>query len=205
MKATGIIILGTNGNCIDIAETVAVLGFLDDAPELQGKSVAGLPVLGKIADAGRFSDAQFVNGIGSPRSYRKKPDIIAGLKLPACRWATVIHSTAVFSSRAKIGAGTVLLANVSIGANVTLGNHVMVLQNTVISHDTVVGNFTAIATGVCVSGFCKIGTNCYIGSGATVRDGVRIGDRALVGIGSNVVADVPADAVVMGNPAKPRA
>ncbi len=204
MNSTGIIILGTNGNCIDIAETVAASGFLDDAPELQGKSVAGLPVLGKIADAAKFKDAKFVNGIGSPRSYRKKPDIIANLGLSADRWATVIHPTAVVSPSAKIGAGTVLLANVSVGANVTIGRHVMVLQNTVISHDSVVGDFTAIATGVCISGACQIGTNCYLGSGSTLRDGVRVGDRALIGIGSNVVADVPAEAVVMGNPAKPR-
>lgn len=205
MKPAGIIILGTNGNCVDIAETVEAAGFLDDAPELQGKTVAGLPVLGRISDAVKFKDAKFVNGIGSPRSYRKKPEIIAGLNLPAERWATVIHPTAVVSPRAKIGFGTVLLANVSVGANVTLGAHVTVLQNTVISHDSLVGDFTAIATGVCISGLCKIGTNCYLGSGSTLRDGVRVGDRALVGIGSNVVADVPADAVVMGNPAKPRA
>lgn len=204
MKQTGIIILGTNGNCIDISEFVEARGFLDDAPELQGQTVAGLPVLGKIADAPKFSDAKFVNGIGSPRSYRRKPDIIAATGIPASRWATVVHPTAVVSPRARLGAGVVLLANVSVGANVTLGNHVLVLQNSVISHDSVIGDFTAIATGVCVSGLCQVGTNCYLGSHSSLRDGVRVGDRALVGIAANVVADVPADAVVMGNPAKPR-
>lgn len=42
-----------------------------------------------------------------------------------------------------------------------------------------------------------------IGSGATVLGGVRIGRRATVGAGAVVVADVPPDATVVGNPARP--
>ena len=34
-------------------------------------------------------------------------------------------------------------------------------------------------------------------------NGVRVGDRALVGLGSNVIRDVPAGARVAGNPARP--
>ena len=40
-----------------------------------------------------------------------------------------------------------------------------------------------------------------IGSGATILANVTIGERALVGAGSVVTRDVPADAIVAGNPA----
>jgi acetyltransferase-like isoleucine patch superfamily enzyme len=40
-----------------------------------------------------------------------------------------------------------------------------------------------------------------IGSGATILCGITIGERALVGAGSVVTRDVPAGAVVAGNPA----
>ena len=43
---------------------------------------------------------------------------------------------------------------------------------------------------------------CYIGAGSTIRDGLTIGDRALCGMGSVVLRDVPARTVVVGNPAK---
>jgi len=42
-----------------------------------------------------------------------------------------------------------------------------------------------------------------IGSGATILCGVCIGEDAIVGAGSVVTKDVPANAVVAGNPARP--
>lgn len=41
-----------------------------------------------------------------------------------------------------------------------------------------------------------------IGSGATILCGITIGADAMIGAGSVVVSDVPANAVVAGNPAK---
>lgn len=206
-----IIIIGCNGNCVDIAEAIErlasrgdkikLLGFLDDADATQGASVSGHPVLGRIANAARFPEARFVNGIGSPRSYRCKPEIVARLNVSPDRWATIIHPTAVVSRHAQIGAGTVLLANVSVGAGAKIGTHCMVLQNTVISHDSVVGDYTALATGVCVSGKCNVGDNSYIGSNVSIRDGVSIAPGTLVGMGAVVVKDLPVACVAYGNPA----
>ena len=48
-----------------------------------------------------------------------------------------------------------------------------------------------------------IGDDVWLGAGAVVLPGVTIGDRAVVGAGSVVTRDVPADAVVAGNPARP--
>ncbi len=41
-----------------------------------------------------------------------------------------------------------------------------------------------------------------IGTGATILGGVQIGPRAIVGAGSVVTRDVPADTIVAGNPAR---
>jgi UDP-2-acetamido-3-amino-2,3-dideoxy-glucuronate N-acetyltransferase len=41
-----------------------------------------------------------------------------------------------------------------------------------------------------------------IGGGATILPGVEIGERAMVGAGSVVTRDVPARAIVVGNPAR---
>src|ERR1700760_3524866 len=41
-----------------------------------------------------------------------------------------------------------------------------------------------------------------IGAGAVILPGVTVGERAMVGAGAVVTKDVPADAVVVGNPAR---
>jgi acetyltransferase-like isoleucine patch superfamily enzyme len=47
-----------------------------------------------------------------------------------------------------------------------------------------------------------IGNDVWIGARAVVLKGVTVGDRAVVGMGSVVTKDVPADCVVAGNPAR---
>lgn len=48
----------------------------------------------------------------------------------------------------------------------------------------------------------RIGHDVWIGGGAIILPGVTIGDRSVIGAGSVVVRDVPADTVVVGNPAR---
>ena len=48
----------------------------------------------------------------------------------------------------------------------------------------------------------RVGTGASIGSNATVIGGVTIGAHAVVGAGAVVTRDVPACAIVAGNPAK---
>lgn len=47
-----------------------------------------------------------------------------------------------------------------------------------------------------------IGRDVWIGGGAIILPGVRIGDRAVIGAGSVVTRDVPADVFAAGNPCR---
>lgn len=48
----------------------------------------------------------------------------------------------------------------------------------------------------------RIGNDVWIGGGAIVLPGVTIGDRCVIGAGSVVTRDVPADTLAVGNPAR---
>lgn len=48
-----------------------------------------------------------------------------------------------------------------------------------------------------------IGRDCWIGGSAIISPGITIGDRVIVGAGAVVTKDVPDDAIVVGNPARP--
>lgn len=206
-----IIILGIGGNAIDIAEAEqarptgqrrTILGFLDDDPKSWGAKVGGFRVLGGLADARRFSDAEFVNGIGSATSFPKKPEILAKTGLPRERFTNVIHPLAWVSPSATLGVGIALLAGVSVCAQAKLGDHVIVLPNSVISHDDTIGAYTCITSGVCISGSVDIGPGCYLGTNCSIRGNLRIGAQVLVGMGATVVTAIGDNQVVVGTPAR---
>lgn len=47
-----------------------------------------------------------------------------------------------------------------------------------------------------------IGKNCWLGAGVIVLPGVSIGDNTVIGAGSVVTKDVPANVVAVGNPCR---
>jgi sugar O-acyltransferase (sialic acid O-acetyltransferase NeuD family) len=209
-----VVILGTGGNSVDILDTLHdvndaagrqvydCVGFLDDNEGSWGTLRLGAKILGPLAAARELDDCHFVNGIGAPGSFLRKPAILAKAGVDRERFVTIVHPTASVSRTATLGRGTVVFQNVTITTNVRIGDHVIVLPNSVISHDDVVGDYTCIAGGVCISGDVRIGSVCYLGTKSAVIGGVQIGDGCLVGMGSVVLSDVATGSVVVGNPGR---
>ena len=48
----------------------------------------------------------------------------------------------------------------------------------------------------------RIGKNCWLGAGVVVLPGVSIGDNSIIGAGSIVTKDIPANVVAVGNPCR---
>lgn len=48
----------------------------------------------------------------------------------------------------------------------------------------------------------RIGRNCWIGAAVTILPGVTIGDNSVIGAGSVVTRDIPANVVAMGSPCR---
>ena len=47
-----------------------------------------------------------------------------------------------------------------------------------------------------------IGKNCWIAGNVTILPGVTIGDNTVIGAGSVVTKDIPANSLAFGNPCK---
>ena len=47
-----------------------------------------------------------------------------------------------------------------------------------------------------------IGKNVWIGGNVTICPGVKIGDKSVIGAGSVVTKDIPANVMAAGNPCK---
>lgn len=124
----------------------------------------------------------------------------AGLTLPE---TSSIHWRAEFYAPERIVIGdyctigdTAFLdgrSGLTIGDSVNLGSHVSIYTR---EHDVDATDFAE--TGAAVT----VGHHAWISSHAIVLPGVTIGEGAVVAAGAVVVRDVPAYAIVGGNPAR---
>lgn len=83
-----------------------------------------------------------------------------------------------------------------------IDDHAKIDDHVHIAHNVHVCKGAMIVACAEVSGGVVVGDEAWIGPNSTVIQQKIIGKRALIGIGSNVLKDIPDDAVYAGNPAR---
>jgi len=111
-----------------------------------------------------------------------------------------IQRSAVIGARCKISSHAFICSGVRIEDEVFVGHHAC-FTNDRFPRATREGG-TLQREGDWTVEPTRVGARASIGSGAVVLPGIEIGEGALVGAGAVVTRDVPAGAVVAGNPAR---
>ena len=88
------------------------------------------------------------------------------------------------------------------GGLITIGRHTLVGPNCQIYTPTHPQNHLARREPVETALPVDIGDDCWLGGGVIVCPGVHIGPRCIIGAGSVVTHDIPADSLAAGNPAR---
>jgi acetyltransferase-like isoleucine patch superfamily enzyme len=111
-----------------------------------------------------------------------------------------IQKNATIGRRCKISSHSFICEGVTIEDNVFIGHGVIFVNDAYPRATTPEG---ALQTG---SDWkvetTRVKRGASVGSGATILCNVTIGENAIVGAGSVVTKDVPANTIVAGNPAK---
>jgi acetyltransferase-like isoleucine patch superfamily enzyme len=111
-----------------------------------------------------------------------------------------IQKNAVIGKRCKISSHTFICEGVVIEDNVFIGHGVIFTNDSYPRATTPEGDLQEELDWTVEPIVIKKGAS--IGSSATVLANIAIGENAIVGAGSVVTKDVPANSIVAGNPAK---
>jgi len=111
-----------------------------------------------------------------------------------------IQKGAKVGKNCKISSHTFICEGVTIEDNVFVGHNVTFINDIYPRATTEGGRLQTDDDWVCVPTLVRQGAS--IGSSATLLCGVTVGENAIIGAGSVVTKDVPANTIVAGNPAR---
>ena len=196
------VLVGAFQEIVELCEAcdVEIAGIFDE--HVKGDFM-GHKILGRDEDARRLADRLRDTPVlivpDAPAVRRKLAAYYLSL---GYRPGSLVSPRAVVSKSASIGHGTVVQSCCHISASVRLGEFVKVNAAANLMHDSVVGDFTTIAPNAVLLGRVSVRAGCYVGANATLLPDIQVGEAAVVGAGAVVTRDVPARAVVVGNPAQ---
>ena len=144
------------------------------------------------------------------------PDVRLGRDVSLATFTNLYGCT--IGDETKIGAFVEIQKNVTVGRRCKISTHTFICEGVTIEDAVFIGHGVTFINDPYPRATTRTGelqrecdwkveptvvkVGASIGSGATIMSSVVIGEHAIVGAGSVVTRDVPANAIVAGNPAR---
>lgn len=198
MAAIPIFLIGAGGHaasCIDVIEQsghFAVVALVGTSSEV-GSEFLGYSVVGTDKDLPELvaKHRNAIIAIGQIKSPDTRIRLFQRLEEIGCNLPVIVSPQAYVSTRATIGAGTIVMHGAVINAGAVIGRNCIVNSMSLIEHDARIEDHCHIATAAVVNGNVSIGAGAFVGSQSCIREGLKIGERCLIGMGQHVLKDCP--------------
>jgi acetyltransferase-like isoleucine patch superfamily enzyme len=143
------------------------------------------------------------------------PDVKLGRNVKLSKFINLYGCT--IGDNVKIGAFVEIQKNAFVGHNCKISSHTFICEGVTIEDEVFVGHSVAFINDMYPRATADgrlqsesdwkvektlVKRGASIGSGATILAKVTIGENAIIGAGSVVTKDVPANTIVAGNPAR---
>lgn len=203
-----IIIWGASGHAFVVSEIARlvgydIVGFIDDISLHRiGEYFSGAKILGgreQLHELLLSGVSKIFLGFGN---CQMRLEIGEYVRREGFDLVTLIHPTAVISTSAVIGDGTLVGACAVVNAEAQIGENTIINTSAIVEHECVIRAGVHVSPGACLGGKVYIGRASWIGIGAVVKDSIRIGSETIVGAGAVVVRDIPDKVIAYGNPAR---
>ena len=119
---------------------------------------------------------------------------------------TFVFDNTLILPNSQIGSGAIIMPGVTISTSVTIGSFSHINFHSYIAHDCQIEDFVTISPHVTCCGNTKIKEGAFIGAGSVIKQGTKdqpryVGINSKLGMGSNLLIDLPDNKTYAGNPA----
>src|SRR4051812_30111982 len=184
-----------------VTKGIEIIGYFDDKYENSyfNQEIYYGPILSAKKMLDSFEEIKFIIAIGNNR-VRKM--IVEKLNLLDQYYAALVHPSAIISTSANIGFGSVIMANAVVNADADIGKHAVINTGSIIEHDNKIGDFAHISPNATLTGNVTIEEGVHIGAGSTIIPQITVGSWTMIGAGATVTSNIPSECTAVGTPAK---
>lgn len=180
-----------------------IVGFVDSNPQVLGRRIDGIEVLGRPEDLPRIRQEHAVSraivAVGDNGARRALAHRVESLGFALIN---AIHPSANIARNASLGRNTVVAAGALVCAHSQIGDSAILNTGCIVDHESLIGTATHICPGARLAGRVTVEAGAFVGIGATIIQCIRVGYEAVIGAGAVVIADVPPMTTVVGVPAR---
>lgn len=205
---TPIIVVGAGGHgrvAISLLRAMGnwnIVGVIDDNVISPNERIMDVPVIGSTEILNDVRQHGVEHAVVARGDNCIRRDLAARLRKSDFILPTLVHPAAFVDPTARIGGGTLICLRAIVGVAVEIGENCIINSGAIVDHECTVESNVHIAPGTVVGGRCRVGNGSFVGIGVVVRDGITVGAGTIIGAGAAVVANIPANVVAYGVPAR---